>query len=139
MDYYPATNQLVLFGGFVPGPGSLNDTWTWDGATWRMLPPPSVVAAPPPRYLASMADDPATNQLVLFGGYGDVNDTWTWGEVGWQKLAPATSPSARSGASIAYDPVFNQLVLFGGADSSNDAFFNDTWTWNGATWTTLGG
>ncbi|HEY2565216.1 MAG TPA: kelch repeat-containing protein [Acidimicrobiales bacterium] len=139
MDYYPATNQLVLFGGFVPGPGSLNDTWTWDGATWRVLPPPSVLAAPSPRYLASMAYDPATNQLVLFGGYGDVNDTWTWGEGGWQKLAPATSPSARSGASIAYDPVFNQLVLFGGADSSNDAFFNDTWTWNGATWTTLGG
>jgi uncharacterized repeat protein (TIGR02543 family) len=34
---------------------------------------------------------------------------------------------------MAYDPSTGQLVLFGGSDGTGTA--NDTWTWNGTTWT----
>jgi galactose oxidase-like protein len=39
----------------------------------------------------------------------------------------------RSGAGMAYDSVHQQVVLFGGTNSSG--FLNDTWLWNGTTWT----
>ncbi len=45
-------------------------------------------------------------------------------------LAHSTSaPSPRGGASMAYDPATGATVLFGGSST------NDTWTWNGSTWT----
>jgi hypothetical protein len=36
---------------------------------------------------------------------------------------------------MAYDPGTGQLVLFGGTDAANNAMLDDTWTWNGTTWT----
>src|SRR5580698_2915361 len=77
-----------------------------------------------------MAYDPATGQLVLFGGEGNsgvLADTWTWDGSTWTELSPATSPSARDLASMAYDPGTGQLVLFGGEDSNGA--LADTWTW----------
>ena len=47
---------------------------------------------------ASMAYDPATSQLVLFGGHGaaaSLGDTWTWDGTTWTQQTPATSPTAR--------------------------------------------
>jgi hypothetical protein len=84
-----------------------------------------------------MAYDPATSQLVLFGGgFGTCADTWTWNGSNWTGQSPLASPSARWLASMAYDPATSQLVLFGGAASNGDEF-NDTWTWNGTTWIQL--
>ena len=48
---------------------------------------------------------------------------------------PGHQPPARDYASMAYDSGTGQLVLFGGYDSSSGGFLNDTWTWNGTTWT----
>ncbi len=136
MAYDSGTGQLVLFGGFN-GSFSVNDTWTWNGTTWTQQAP---ATSPPPRDDdAPMAYDSATGQLVLFGGYGrsgELNDTWTWNGTTWTQQAPATSPSARFYASMAYDSGTGQLVLFGGINSTVPPYnLNDTWTWNGTTWT----
>src|SRR5256885_13156175 len=45
----------------------------------------------------------------------------------------ATSPSPREQPAMAYDPVDEDVVLFGGY--AHLGAFNDTWTWDGATWT----
>jgi hypothetical protein len=85
-----------------------------------------------------MAFDPATGQLILFGGLGNVgffNDTWNWDGTTWTQLSPATSPPARGSASLAFDSATGQMILFGGNDFST--FFGDTWSWNGTTWTQL--
>ena len=144
----PATGQMVLFGGYVGAGLSptylVNDTWTWNGTTWTQQSP---ATSPPARYFASMAYDPATGHLVLFGGFqlgpggvytesGYLNDTWTWSGSTWTQLSPATSPPARFGASMAYDSGTGQLVLFGGGGATAGPD-NDTWTWNGTTWTQL--
>ena len=133
MAYDPATRQLVLFGGGTGGlPASdrvFNDTWTWDGTTWTQQSP---ATSPPARQDASIAYDPGTGQLVLFGGFGEgsyFNDTWTWDGTTWTQQSPATSPPWRQGTSMVYDPGSGQLVLFGGYN------LNDTWTWDGSTWT----
>jgi hypothetical protein len=125
------TIASVTFAVLVPGPEAGATTPT---ANWTQLTP---AASPPARAYASMAYDPGTRQLVLFGGYdgGFLDDTWTWNGSTWTQLTPATSPPARDSASMAYDPGTGQLVLFGGWDGNN--IYNDTWTWNGSTWTQL--
>ena len=67
MAYDAATGQLVLFGGMDAATNqALGDTWTWDGTTWtKQTRDPTPAPQPLP---ASMAYDPATAQLVLFGG-----------------------------------------------------------------------
>jgi hypothetical protein len=133
--YDPATAQLVLFAGY--GSGDRNDTWAWNGTTWSQVDDSAdpgcattCTSSPPVRFYASMAYDPATAQLVLFGGQGtgsDLNDTWTWNGSSWVEASPPTSPSARQGAALAYDPASGQLLLFGGYGSSS--FLGDTSTW----------
>jgi hypothetical protein len=141
MAYDPGTGQLVLFGG---NDGNyLNDTWTYGyppatSYDWTQQSPST---SPSARYGASMAYDPGSGQLVLFGGgsvvagSGVLDDTWTWNSTAWTQLSPATSPPAREAASMAYDPGTGQLVLFGGQDQNAFPHLNDTWTWNGTTWT----
>ncbi len=84
-----------------------------------------------------MAGDPATGQLVLFGGAtaaGAGGGTWIWNGTTWTRANPAQSPAARSYASVVYDPDVDQLILFGGNTGAGGTPSTSTWIWNGATW-----
>jgi hypothetical protein len=139
MAYDPQYQQVVLFGGYA-GAYEMGDTWTWDGTRWVHRSPAHV---PPSRFSDQMAWDAATHQLVMFGGAqvgGGLSDTWTWNGADWIRLSPATSPPNRAQGAMAYDPATGQLVLFGGfqyTSGPGGTIVNDTWTWNGATWTQL--
>jgi len=112
---------MVLFGGFC----NVSDTWIFNGTTWTQLSP---ATSPPARDQAPMAYNPATGDMVLFGGYGNsgyLSDTWTFDGTTWTQLSPATSPSSRCGA-MAYDPATGDMVLFGGY--GNSGYLSDTWT-----------
>ena len=81
LAYDASTGTVVLFGGLgsagVTRP--LGDTWTWGGSTWTQQAPAS---HPTGRYDAESAYDPATGNVVLFGGLGNkgvLGDTWIWG------------------------------------------------------------
>lgn len=138
MAYDDATGLVVLFGGCLIGCNqATNAMWSWNGATWTQLHP---AITPSPRMNPDMVYDAARGQLLLFGGLSDtntpLNDTWSWNGTTWTQLHPATAPSARSDASIAYDATTRTVVLFGGDDNSAPIpLLNDTWSWNGATWT----
>lgn len=101
---------------------------------WTQLTPTPPL--PSPRYTASMAFDPISGQLILFGGYDGsyLNDTWGWDGTNWNQLTPVTTPPARSGAVMAYDSDTQQLILFGGY---NGIYLNDTWNWDGTNWNLL--
>ena len=136
MAWDGTAGNIVLFGGMDSNGTYLNDTWTWDGATWSQQFPP---ASPAGRRFdnPSMAYDKVTRTVILFGGIGSsggLGDTWTWDgqTAAWTQQFPAASPSARR-APLAYDDVTRSVVLFGG-DNSGPAF-TDTWTWDGSTWT----
>jgi Kelch motif/Galactose oxidase, central domain len=103
---------------------------------------------PAGRVWTSWADDPATGQVVLFGGdqayrtSGPDNvlgSTWTWNGSAWTKQQPAAAPSPRTGAAMVYDAATGQLLLFGGSSHpfSGGGYLGDTWTWDGTTWTEL--
>jgi hypothetical protein len=149
--YDGATNQVILFGGLGTGFISLNDTWSWNGTAWTQVADSgdagcttTCTASPPVRAASSMAYDPASKQLIVFGGDPSggpfLNDTWDWNGSTWTQVADSgdagctsactASPPGRSGGAMAYDPAIGKIVLFGGLDPSND-----TWTWDGTTWT----
>jgi hypothetical protein len=131
MAYDADTGTVVLYGGAGTGSPSKNlgDTWTWDGTTWTRQHPPT---SPPVLNYASMAYDPGTGTVVMFGGaagaFGSVtNATWTWDGTTWTLQSPAASPGARVYASMAYDAATSTSVLFGGFNDTTN--FTDTWTW----------
>ena len=72
----------------TPGPGRA-PTWTEQSAFDEPRRP----------HDASMAYDPGTGQLVLFGGRNNgttyYSDTWDWNGATWGQLAPTSGPSAR--------------------------------------------
>ena len=133
MAYDTATGNMVLFGGQDNNGDILGDTWTWSGTTWTQMVPAPGFFSPSQREGASMAYDPGTGNMVLFGGVGTsntiFNDTWIWNGTTWLQARPDTSPSIRFGASMNYDQATGNMVLFGGANSgSGTTDLNDTWT-----------
>ncbi len=129
----PRDCSVLLFGGsLLDAKTVLGDTWRWADGVWTQLHP---LAAPPPRVFGAMAFDPATSQMVLYGGGGantgdpDHGDTWTWDGSAWSQQHPATSPP-RGAVALAYDKVSARLLLLWGTD---------TWTWDGRTWLPLAG
>ena len=135
MAFSEATGQLLLFGGWVPQTGNIapfDDTWTWDGANWIQL----TVNGPSGRYLPSMAYDPATGQMVLFGGT-NYTDTWSYAIPAnanvWQDVN-GSGLSTQAGATMAYDPQTAQLLLYG---SNSNGTQLGTWGWSGSNWNQL--
>ncbi len=127
----------MLFGGNQAGT-VFRGTWTRTGTTWTHQHP---AQSPSARTGAAIVWDPATRQLLLYGGStrpytegGFLGDTWTWTGTTWRHLHPAVSPPARHNADIFFDPASRKVMLFGGYDG---AYLGDTWAWNGTTWTQL--
>ncbi len=80
--------------------------------------------------------------------YKDATNTtadWntTVGEVGlpstynWVQISPATNPAARYDYAMAYDSARQKTVMFGGMNSDQMSSRNDTWEYNGTTWTQI--
>lgn len=132
MAYDAARQVSLLFSG-----GGNNDTWIWNGKSWQEL---TSAQSPPARMNASMVYNAAQKHIVLFGGMNNfgrlLNDTWIWDGSKWTQVNTANAPIARSGASMAYDDTRQQVVLFGGQANNGrfGALLNDTWIWNGITW-----
>jgi hypothetical protein len=126
--YDAQSGQAVLFGGSDADGTILDDTWTWDGTSWRQQSP---TQHPPAGAYSAMAYDSASNQLILF----DAGQTWNWNGSDWTQLHPAHSPSRRARASITFDPRSHTLILFGGSRSGRVR--GDMWSWNGSDWSRL--
>ena len=87
-----------------------------------------------------MAFHAQLNKVVLFGGTSSnpatpPAETWTWDGTNWTQLSPATQPSSRSFPAMVYDPQRQRIVLFGGMTVGSFNRLNDTWEFDGTTWT----
>jgi hypothetical protein len=130
--YHGPTKTAVLFGGQKVDHDYLGDTWLWDGHIWTSVPG----AGPGARSYASMAFDPSTGGLILFGGYdpSELADTWKWDGKSWQSLSPKSSPDHVKWASFAYSASMGKLILFGGSHFRTAPGDNLAWAWDGTTW-----
>ncbi|MCI4364985.1 MAG: hypothetical protein L3K10_02840 [Thermoplasmata archaeon] len=138
---FDAADGYVLFLGGFGSVGYVNETWAYRSGTWTHL---AESVAPRARLWTSMAWDPASDYVLLFGGnsFGFVNDTWEFSGGHWTQLCtggPVTcgpystyAPSPREGASLAYDHSSQTMVLFGGYTGSR--YLNETWDWFGNYW-----
>lgn len=129
--YDKVRGKVVLYGGV--GNASATETWTWTGTAWQAMAPRQ---SPPARQAASMAFDPNTGKVLLFGGMTladglQRNDTWAWDGRDWAQLNPVASPAPRQGAALATFGAKSQVVLIGGWSV---APFTDAWAWDGVNW-----
>ena len=147
LAYDQTLKRTVFFGGYDGVSAYLNQTWTFDGASWTQ-----VKKNPAPfRSLTSMWWDPTLKKTVLYGGLGRLtandrltrfSDMWSFDGTGWLEIKPATTPGMRYGASVVVDPKTGHAILFGGIrvdiDANNNqvqVYANDMWEWDGTTWT----
>ena len=150
MVYDVAMGKVVVFGGCTSGSffdqdcNATNETWTYSGGTWTQLHLP---VSPSPRVLPSMAYDPSTEEVLVFGGVTGypnetpLRDTWEFNGIGWSELFPSSSPPASGmNQAMAYDPPAGAVVLFAsgwatGAQGAPSAYLNETWTFSDGQWT----
>lgn len=136
MAYDAARHTVVIFGGMtaVNGPSTpsnLNDTWLWNGTTWKEA---RSAVVPPPTNGAAMAYDPALGQTVLL----DAGFTWTWDGVEWSKRA--TAPPGKALAKMVYDPASGTLVVLAVSQATMQPRAKTppsvtAWHFDGRTWT----
>ena len=134
---YDGTN-VVLYGGKSGSSlgGVLQDTWLWNGSVWTKQSPATV---PFGRYKAELGILNGTG-AVMFGGR-TISDmlleTWVWTQATstWSQVSVANGagPAARVDHCMAGNFSSPVVVLFGGAGTNSQ--FNDTWKFNGTTWT----
>ena len=133
---------MYVFGGNSPSNTRLNDLWRFDGSTWVEMTTNGAATSPAARDHAGITWDFGRNCLVVFGGRDNsgnrLGDTWEWDPITntWTNVTPASSPPARDFCALAYDSVNGKVLLFAGLDT-NGIHLNDTWHYDGATWTQL--
>jgi hypothetical protein len=137
MHKYRITSLLLLLVAALLSMSQLAAAQTFNSASaqvnWFQA------SSPSPRCCMGIVFDPGTHSALLFGGvqgyYSAVGDTWKLGEIGWFQLSPTSSPPPREGPGMAYDEATRTVVLFGGSSGFGGYDFNDTWIWDGVTWT----
>jgi hypothetical protein len=137
--YDAATDQVVLFGGYLGGDTAVSETWTWNGH-WTLRHPSH---PPPARAWAAAAYDPIRRNVVLQGGVGasgNLSDTWTWDGNDWNEVSPNDVGPAGlfiRRESAAFDPLSRQVIFLNpcGWFNTDAGCSTDTWGWDGVNWT----
>jgi hypothetical protein len=142
MVYDRARKVVVMFGGIslTPGvTGRLNDTWTWDGRSWRKV----SETGPAGRNGAAIVFDRRTDSVLMWGGTTGpthLDDLWRWDGQGWGRVEiDGLGPSKRTGASMVYDTARQVVVLFGGRlrDGGQVVTSNEMWQFHARGWMQL--
>jgi hypothetical protein len=144
MAYDRSHGRVVLYGlTSQPLPNNASgsrpggpQTWTWTGTRWQAMNPRH---SPGPRIYTSMAYDPNTGKVLLFGGvsvetWEFLNDTWAWDGSDWQQPLPAHSPSARASATMVSFVAQSRVLLLGGYDVASRP---EAWVWDGVDWASM--
>lgn len=130
MEYDPIGQRVLLFGGSRADNTLLNDMWSWDGTDWTELTPAN---APTPRADSAAAINPATGEIILFGGQdssGYREDTWSWDGTTWTEVTTDTVPDIAYSyyTAMAFDSGEGVWVLY-------DSWNRETWIFDGTDWT----
>jgi PKD repeat protein len=139
MAWDASDGYVLLFGGESSAAFALADTWTYLNGTWTNV-TARVSGAPPALVAESLAFDPSSGKVVLFGGinesgvYQDL--TWAYHAMAWANLTATagTPPSPRAFPGLSTDTTDGQVVLFGGRLNVLQVWVGDTWTFKNGAW-----
>jgi len=142
--YDPGSNRMIAFGGYSLG-ARFNDVWVLTSAnglagtpSWIQLAPAGTL--PIARSNMSVVYDPASNEMIVFGGFsisdttnGVLGDVWVLSNANgiggtpvWTQETPAGAAiPARYAHTAVYDAAFNRMIVFGGSNEHTE--INDTW------------
>jgi PKD repeat protein len=128
-----ATRSAALPAPAVLPAGSPGGSAGWQNLTANQITDPGANSGSMMAYL------PRLGGVVMIGGTASYNSTQTWLFKGgyWSDITANVTgaPPLRWSGGLVYDAADGYLLLFGGRDSTG--WFNDTWTFNGSTWTNL--
>jgi hypothetical protein len=136
LAYDPRSRTILLQGGVVSGGSDpVNDTWSWDGVTWRQLKP----ASAPGGGFSSLAYDTADGQMILLQDQFvcqpacvDSVSTWSWDGANWTRLHPATQPQRWANTGLTYDAAHRDLIVT--TEAGQGATGTETWVWADGNW-----
>jgi PKD repeat protein len=141
MAYDPGTSSIVLLGG---SPIDLESgTWEYSSGVWHPICVSSTncdSSIPGPESGAPIADDADHGLLVAVSGANRSASTWEFSGGVWSNVTSSTGAPfpPRSSFSIVYDNLTGSVLLFGGQNADQTSvWLNDTWSFNGVTWTNV--
>ncbi len=124
----PGRQEVLLFGGARAAGEYLDDTWSWDGETWRR----HELTGPPARAFAAAAFHQERGTIILHGGRAEGRrphmDTWEWNGLSWKRLDTRGSFAADHHGMV-YLPSSRTLMAFGGW--TGDGVSGETWLFDG--------
>lgn len=144
---------MLVFGGRRANGSRSDELWRFDTTTdnWVDLNPAG--PRPAPRQGCATAYDTARDVLVVYGGRtangnaGINGETWEWSAATntWANRTPAVpvigvnTPPELESAMMVYDAPNARCLMFGGRGNESTAprETNETWAWNGVSWTRL--
>lgn len=121
---WDSTDRYVLLYADALTTEVANQTWAWTGADWMS----KTTISGPDWPGSGGADDPAHNQVVLFGGRDFESATYVWNGSTWNEAFPSAVPVGREAFGFTFDRARGEAVMFGGF--AGGAWLNDTWVWS---------
>jgi hypothetical protein len=130
--YDPVSQTVMLFGGTLAGGKGVDDTWAWNGSTWRRL--DSGANGPPSGQGAQMAWDSAAAEMVLVtnGEATKTAETWIWRGSHWVRAPGGDVSASVFGDAMAYDPKSQTLLLV--SPVAPDSSETVAQLWSGSAW-----
>lgn len=145
-----SNDKLYVFGGCADNNTAVtyNDLWAFDPVSggFTLVNDGTTAPAPHQRGRCSVAWNPLTSKLVVFGGDTRsggtlpantlLNDTWEYDPATntWTDVTPAAgSPAPRRWAAMTFEPTLGGMLLFGG-DLGTPAANSETWLFLGGNW-----
>lgn len=118
--------------------GSLTiQAWERGGGGWGVR--GSTATQTNGRQQMASAFDSVRGVTVVFGGgqaYVGDNETAEWNGSTWLPVVPPLSPLPRTRHAMTFDAARGVSVMFGGTlGAVSPVFYQDTWTWDGSSWT----
>lgn len=119
-----ARNEMILFGGitnpYEAKPKIYNDTWAWNGNSWRQIPTP---VSPSSRYYHKMEYHPVLKSIILVGGRkgkrdegpgpeGLFSDTWSWDGSTWTQHTSKNSIQPAYSYGMGYNTVTKAFYTY---------------------------
>ncbi len=124
----PGSNGVYVFGGHDENT-TYNQLWSYDNGAWTAINSGDNLPTGCDHAVGAFDTDRQRFVLVCYAG-----NVWEFDGTTWKNNKDMkTLPPARRFSSIAYDATIKKTVLFGGYNEID--FINETWLWDGATWT----
>lgn len=124
----------VFFGGEYSLPGGdpeyFNDTWEYDGVSWKQIVIEGPV--PEPRSRHAMCYDNVLKRVILFGGQGgSFSDVWNYESIGpqrgrWIRRIMAGGPGPLAAHTMVFDYFLGRAIVAGGSPPPARIFESQT-------------